>query len=579
MNRRSRLRMMASLAMIGFSPNLAACRAGASGPLFVDQAAALGVDFHHDAFLSGDYHFMEIAGFGCGMLDYDGDGDLDLWFVQGSAAGRSVAPSIPGDTRPKTDRLYKNLLKESGKLAFEDVTEAAGIREDGYGMGLAAGDYDNDGDVDVYVTNFGPNALWRNNGDGTFTDVIEASGAQEERWSMGAAFLDYDRDGWLDLYVSNYVSFTLSSHKACYAPSGAVDYCGPASYPAYSDRLLRNNGDGSFSDVTGELGIGEVAFPGLGVVAADFNRDGWPDIYVANDGTENLLWINQEGKRFTNQALAAGAALDGSGKPEASMGVVADDLDGDGDMEIFLTHLTGESNTLYIDDGAGLYHDGTNAAGLGSSSLPFTGFGVAAVDYDGDGWQDLAIANGGVRTVDTAAAGQTAASTGLEQFWQRNQLMRALGQGRWEEISAETAGDAFTKPDIHRGMAHGDLDLDGDPDLLVVRVNGPAMVLINQQGAPARWLGLRLVDTKDRDASGALATVVTEEGRRLTRRAAFDGSYLSVSDPRLLVGLGQDSPETVEVQWPDGRGERFTWAGRATETYVDLKEGSGEELP
>ncbi|HRA21666.1 MAG TPA: CRTAC1 family protein, partial [Anaerolineae bacterium] len=247
--------------------------------------------------------------------------------------------------------------------------------------------------------------------------------------------------------------------------------------------------------------------------------------------------------------------------------------------EIFLTHLTGESNTLYIDDGAGLYHDGTNAAGLGSSSLAFTGFGVAAVDYDGDGWQDLAVANGGVRTVDTAAAGQTDVSTGLEQFWQRNQLMRALGQGRWEEIPAETAGEAFTTPDIHRGMAHGDLDLDGDADLLVVRVNGPAMVLINQQGPPARWLGLRLVDTKGRDASGALATVVTEGGRRLTRRAAFDGSYLSVSDPRLLVGLGEDSPVAVEVRWPDGLHERFAWEGRSTETYVDLKEGSGEELP
>lgn len=579
MTRRLLSRLLAGLFVIGLGSILTACRVGSTGPIFVDQAVTLGVDFQHDAFLSGEYHFMEIAGFGCGMLDYDGDGDLDLWFVQGSAAGRQVAPSVPQDGRPKTDRLYRNLLKETGELGFEDVTEAAGIREDSYGMGLAAGDYDNDGDLDVYVTNFGPNALWRNNGDGTFTDVADEAGAQEERWSMGAAFLDYDRDGWLDLYISNYVSFTLSSHKACYAPSGAVDYCGPSAYPAYADRLLRNNGDGSFSDVTGAMGIGEAAFPGLGVAVADFNRDGWTDVYVANDGTENLLWINEQGKRFSNQAIASGAALDGGGQPEASMGVVADDLDGDGDLEIFLTHLTGETNTLYVDDGAGLYRDGTEAAGLGSPSLPFTSFGVVSLDHDGDGWQDLAIANGGVRTVDTAASGQADPAQPLAQFWQRNQLMRALGAGRWEEVPADMAGDAFKVPDIHRGLASGDLDLDGDPDLLMTRVNGPAMVLINQEGPPERWLGLSLLDRKGRAASGALATVTTSSGRQLTRRAAYDGSYLSVSDPRLLLGLGKDSPVTVDVRWPDGSGERFTWEGRATESIVDLKEGSGEALP
>lgn len=576
MTRGSHPRMMASLALLGLA--MAGCRSGPTAPLFVDQSGALGVDFQHDAFLGGDHHFMEIAGFGCGMLDYDGDGDLDLWFVQGSPAGRQVPPSHPEDLRPKTDRLFKNLLKESGKLAFQDVTEAAGIQEDAYGMGLAAGDYDNDGDLDVYVTNFGPNALWRNNGDGTFTDVVGEAGAQEDRWSMGAAFLDYDRDGWLDLYVSNYVSFNLSSHKACYATSGEVDYCGPSSFPAYTDRLLRNKGDGTFADVTGAMGIGEAAFPGLGVAVADFNRDGWPDLYVANDGTENLLWINQQGKRFQNSALAMGAAVDGSGSPEASMGVVADDLTGDGLLDIFLTHLTGETNTFYVADSSGLYHDGTEAAGLGTPSLPMTGFGVAALDYDGDGWQDLAIANGGVRRVDAAAVGRTDGSGPLSQFWQRNQLMHAQAPGHWEEVEGGDAGQPFVATDVYRGLAHGDLDLDGDEDLVAVRVNGRALVMVNQAGPPARWLGIRLLDTKGRDASGATVTVVTDGGRRLTRRAAFDGSYLSVSDPRLLVGLGKEAPTLLELHWPDGRAETFSWAGRPTEAYVDVKEGSGEAL-
>lgn len=571
-------RLGAVLGLAALALGSAAC-GGATGPAFVDQAAALGVDFTHDAFLSGDRHFMEIAGFGCGVLDYDGDGDQDLWFVQGSAAGRDVGPSIAEDTRPKTDRLYKSLLKETGKLAFQDVTEAAGIREDAFGMGLAAGDYDTDGDLDVYVTNFGPNVLWRNNGDGTFTDITAAAGAQDERWSMGATFLDYDRDGHLDLYIANYVSFTLASHKACFATNGVKDYCGPSAYPAYPDRLLRNLGDGRFSDVTGAMGVGEAAFPGLGVATADYNNDGWPDLYVANDGTENLLWLNREGKRFENAALEVGAALDGGGSPEASMGVVADDLDGNGSLDIFLTHLTGETNTLYLDDGTGLFRDGTNAAGLGAPSLPFTSFGVAAVDYDGDGLQDLAIANGGVRAVDTASLGQADPDKPLSQFNQHNQLMRALAPGRWEELPGKRAGEAFGQPAVYRGLAHGDLDEDGDPDLVLTQVNGPAMVLINQLGPPKRWLSLRLLDAAGRDATGAVATVQTAGGGRITRRAAMDGSYLAVNDPRVLMALGKDEVTAVEVRWPTGRRETFAWAGRAGEATVELKEGSGESLP
>ncbi len=571
-------RLAAAFVTATLTLGTAAC--GGSGPVFIDQAAALGVDFTHDPFLSGDMHFMEIAGFGCGVLDYDGDGDLDLWFLQGSAAGRTVSPSVPADTRPKSDRLYRNLLKETGKLAFEDATAQAGLaEEDGYGMGLAAGDYDADGDLDVYVTNFGPNVLWRNNGDGTFTDVTAEAGAKEDRWSMGATFLDYDRDGLLDLYISNYVSYTLASHKACFATNGVKDYCGPSAYPAYPDRLLRNEGQGRFSDVTGAMGIGAVAFPGLGVVTADFNRDGWPDLYVANDGTENLLWLNREGKRFEDVALAVGAAVDGSGSAEASMGVVADDLNGDGNLDIFLTHLTGETNTLYLDDGAGLYRDGTNAAGLGAPSLPFTSFGVAAIDYDGDGLQDLAIANGGVRAVDTASTGQADPSRPLSQFFQHNQLMHGTGLGLWEALDAERAGPAFEQPSVYRGLAHGDLDEDGDPDLVLTQVNGPAMVLVNQLGAPDHWLSLRLLDAQGRDAAGAVATVLTADGRRITRRGGLDGSYLAINDPRVLVALGKAAVSSVEVRWPTGRHERFAWTGRATETTVDVKEGSGESLP
>ncbi|MCB0216375.1 MAG: VCBS repeat-containing protein, partial [Chloroflexi bacterium] len=377
------------------APTEADASGGAEGfarPAFVEAAAALGLDFVHHSGRSGQRYFPEINGPGSALFDADGDGDLDLYLVQGGSLEAGPDPALAG-------RLYRNRLREDGRLGFEDMTADSGLVADGYGMGAAAGDIDNDGDLDLYLTNFGPNQLWRNLGGGRFEDVTQAAGEglDDPRWSTSAAFVDYDRDGWLDLVVSTYTDFTLAGHKACYAPNGAIDYCGPLSYDPLPDRLMHNLGDGRFEDVTATAGLGAAYGPGLGVAVADFDADGWPDIYVANDGMPNQLWINRDGQRFDDTALLAGVAMNAKGAAEAGMGVVADDLDGDLDVDLFMTHLTDETNTLYVNDGTGLFEDATARSGLGGASLPYTGFGVGSLDIDGDGWLDLLVSNGAVR--------------------------------------------------------------------------------------------------------------------------------------------------------------------------------------
>ncbi|KPK60026.1 MAG: hypothetical protein AMJ59_08500 [Gammaproteobacteria bacterium SG8_31] len=542
--------------------------------VFVDATTRSGLEFQHFNGMSGELYFPEMMGGGVALFDYDGDGDLDVYLVQGHMlGGKPVAEATfpPAHPVPLTDRLYRNDL-EDGRVTFKDVTESAGIRAEGYGMGVAAGDYDNDGHVDLYVTNFGANELWRNRGDGTFEDVTGKAGVGDPNWSVSASWLDYDRDGWLDLYVGNYVDYSFDNPKPCRSSTSARDYCSPLVYQPQVDSLFRNRGDGTFEDVSESTGIRRAYGGALGVVAADFNGDRWPDIYVANDGVANQLWINDGKGRFDNDAVMAGVAFNMDGSPEASMGVDAGDFDGDGDEDLFMTHLTRETNTLYINDGRGWFEDRTVAMGLANPSFAYTGFGTAWIDYDRDGWLDLLVVNGAVTRVEAQLmAGDP------YPLKQPDQLFRNLGDGRYTEVTAQ-AGTAFKASLVSRGAAFGDLDQDGDPDVVIGNNAGPARVLINVLQGDAGWIGLRLVTREGRrDAYGA--RVALEADRPLWRRVRADGSYASSNDSRVLFGLGPKAPAelAVRVIWPNGVEERF--AGLATGRYHQLRQGGGSESP
>jgi hypothetical protein len=435
-------------------------------PVFVDVAAQAGIEFTHFNGMTGHFTIAEITGQGAGLVDFDGDGDLDVYLVQGQLLGKEMSKAVfPWrGVKPPTDRLYRNdlVVKTDGtsRLRFTDVTRTSGIEAAGYGMGVATGDYDNDGDVDLYITNLGSNQLYRNRGDGTFEDVTSKAGVDDPRWSTCAAFVDYDRDGDLDLFVSNYVDFETAPTRECYSQSSARDFCGPDAYNPVPDRLFRNRGDGTFEDVTTAAGISKEFGAGFGVVAADYNLDGWIDIYVANDGDPNQLWLNNGDGTFRNEALWAGAAINSTGKAEASMGVDADDFDEDGDDDIFMTHIMEETNTLYVNDGTGLFEDRTASAGLASISLGKTGFGTGWFDFDNDGWLDLLVLNGAVRALaERVRAGDP------YPLGQPNHLLRNKGNGKFE-VASERAGDSFPLIEVSRGAAFGDIDNDGDTDVL-----------------------------------------------------------------------------------------------------------------
>ncbi|MDY7091933.1 MAG: CRTAC1 family protein [Acidobacteriota bacterium] len=535
--------------------------------LFVDRAEAAGLDFVHRNGMSGELYFVEMLGSGVALVDYDRDGDLDVFFPQGNPLG-------PEETAtPHRDRLYRNELvsqasaggsavAEGGALRFTDVTEESGIDGRGYALGVAAGDYDNDGWTDLYVVLWGRNQLWRNRGDGTFEDVTDAAGAGDPGWSSSAAFVDLDGDGWLDLYVVNYVRFTFDNHKPCFAPSSAVDYCGPLAFEPQADVVLRNRRDGTFESLT-------LAPPaaGLGVATADFDGDGALDVYVANDQYENQLWRSRSDGSLEDSALLSGAAVNLVGDMEASMGVDAADFDGDGDEDIFLTHLSNETNTLYRNDGHGGFTDATAAISLGAPSWPYTSFGTAWLDYDGDGWLDLFVANGEVRRIrEQVEAGDP------HPMRQPNQLFRNL-QGRgFEEVTAR-AGKVFELSEVSRGAAVGDVDNDGDPDIVVTNNNGPVRLMINQS-PPRSWLGVRvLVGDPGRDALGARLALELSDGRTLWRRVRSDASFASANDPRVLFALPGASADALTVHWPDGAVER--WDSPAPGRYHTLRQGEG----
>ena len=399
--------------------------------------------------MSGNFDFAEIFAPGVALLDFDNDGDLDVYFPQGRPldAGASPGATPAEGSRPRgrslTDRLYRNDLvvhaDGSRTLRFTDVTAGSGLEAPGYGMGAATGDFDNDGRIDLYLTRLGSNRMLRNNGDGTFSDVTSRTGTGHARWGVSASFLDFDRDGWLDLYVGNYVDHRPGGDADCSTPTGVRNYCGPQRYLAVPDRLYRNRGDGTFDDVTAESQIASAFGRALGVVADDLDGDGWVDVYVANDGDDNQLWINRRDGTFRDGALLAGVALNHAGMAEAGMGVDAGDVDNDGDVDLFVTHLDNETNTLYVNDGTGMFEDRSARARLAAPSVPFTGFGARWFDADNDGWLDLLAVNGAVSVLQPLL--QAGDPFPLHQ---RNQLFRNLGDGRFEDAS-DRAGAAFRR--------------------------------------------------------------------------------------------------------------------------------------
>ena len=541
---------------------------------FVERAKETGLDFVHFNGMSGERYYPEIMAPGVAVFDYDNDGDLDVYLVQGTMLGakKTLKDAAYPPAGPLGDRLFRNdlVVSADGKrtLHFTDVTTASGINVMSYGMGLAAADYDNDGFVDLYRTGLSGAVLLHNNGNGTFSDVTAKTGVGNPGgWGVSAAFVDYDRDGRLDLYVGNYLLYSVAGDLDCLSVTGQHDYCPPNSYRAQPDRLYHNRGNGTFEDVTSRALVGGADGPALGVSTADFNGDGWIDIYVGNDGQPNQLWINQKDGTFKDTAFLSGAAVNGQGNSEASMGIDAGDYDNDGDEDIFITNWLAQMNILYVNMGGGVFEDQKAASGLGPPSLAKTGFGAAWFDYDNDSWLDLLTANGSVSIIEAQA--RVNDPFPLKML---NQLYRNLGNGRFEDVSAR-AGKAFTLNDVSRGAAFGDIDNDGDEDVVIGTAAGPARLLINNIGNKNHWVGLRLMGGK-RDQIGARVEVIRKSSGPLWRRARSDGSYASANDPRVLVGLGTSTdPVRLRVSWPSGKIEEFGEV--LVDRWTTLTEGSG----
>ena len=545
---------------------------------FVDHAKEAGLDFVHFNGMSGEFYYPELFAPGVALFDYDNDGDLDVFVVQGQMLGHKAIDKAlfpPKDQRPPKGRLYRNDLDvhEDGTrtLHFTDVTEESGLNTRGYGMGVAAGDFNNDGCVDIYVTSLSQGQLFRNNCDGTFTDVSQQSGTDDRSWSVSASFVDYDRDGWLDLFVGNYMDYRIEADEHCFGMAGDRLYCPPATYRPKRSRLYHNNRNGKFTDVTEKALVGGDFGPALGIATADFNGDGWIDVYVANDSQPDQLWINQHDGTFKNSALLAGAAFNADGHSTASMGVDAADFDADGDEDVFHTNLIGESDTLLVNDGAGVFVDEARHRGLYLASLRHTGFGAGFIDVDNDGWLDILAVNGAVRILEEGLA----RVKDPFPYRERKQLFLNVGNGKFDDVT-DRGGAVFKSADVGRGAAFGDVDNDGRTDVLVGNNNGPIQLLINSGPTRNHWVGLKLVGRETgRDMLGARVSIARGAAPTQWRRLRSDGSYASANDPRILVGLGPSSEApTIGVTWPGGRVEQF--GDVPVDRYTTLKEGSSK---
>ena len=554
MNRRAFVRSLSRTAAVFAFDDLA--HGMDLGVQFVNVARAAGLK-HPTIYGSQqrNKYLLETTGCGAAFFDYDGDGWLDIFLVNGTRfEGKWAAGAAP------VSRLYKN--NRDG--TFTDVTLAAGIARTGWGSGCCVGDFDNDGHDDLFVTYWGDCSLWKNLGNGKFTDVAAKAGVTTrttsglKRHNTGCAFLDYDKDGHLDLFVANYIDFDPKT--APLPESGPCNYkgllvaCGPPGLQGGKNILFRNRGDGTFADVSEKAGILETPGTfGLGVVVADFDNDGWPDIYVANDSTSSALYRNNHDGTFTEDAIERGAAYSADGKPQAGMGVAVADYDGDGRLDIVKTNFAGDTASLYHGLAGGLFEDRTLQAGLGRVTR-FLGWGAAFVDFDNDGWADILLCNGHVYP----EVGDSATESGYRQ---RKVAYRNLSNGRFQEVS-ELLGPGILEKVTGRGMALGDFDNDGDVDVLVNCINDVPQ-LLRCDAAPQRsWLKVKAVGTKsNRSGIGAriiCTAVIHGQPRRQMDEVRSGGSYLSQNDLRVHFGLGDARTADLEIRWPSGQVDRLT---------------------
>jgi hypothetical protein len=512
---------------------------------FTDVTRAVGLDFVHDPSATSNKYLLETMGGGVALLDYDNDGRLDAFFTNGA---KLEDPMPPGRVPDKSDpRFWNRLYHQNRDGTFSDVTEAAGLTgmpQNRYGMGAAVGDYDNDGFQDLYVTNYGANTLYRNNGDGTFNDVTARAGVAAGGWSTSAGFFDMDNDGHLDIFVTRYVTWTFDKNGYCgeHKP-GYRSYCHPDNYDGITNILYHSNGDGTFADVSVKAGVANPSGKGLGVSFADFNDDGFMDVYVANDSVQCFLYRNEGDGTFTETGLLLGVGFTDEGRAFAGMGVDFADYDNDGRPDIVVTNLSNERYRLFRQGKDGSFQDVTHSSGVGSATLLFSGWSTRLFDYDNDGWKDIFVAQGHVM--------DTIELTAPNLRYRQPPLLLRNDSGRFVKAAA---GEALEKDWAGRGAAFGDLDDDGDIDVVVSNVGQRALVLRNDGGNRRNWLGIRAVGrTSNRDGIGCRVKVVSASGSIQHFTVNPAQGYLSASDKRLLVGLGSAATaKLVEIRWPSG---------------------------
>ncbi|MEK6282379.1 MAG: CRTAC1 family protein [Acidobacteriota bacterium] len=522
---------------------------------FTDLTEKAGITFKHISSPEKKYIVESMSG-GVALLDYDNDGYLDIYLVN----------SLTAEMVKSNQRTRSALYQNNGDGTFKDVTEKAGVGDIGWGMGVAVGDYDNDGFVDIYVTCLGPNHLLRNTGKGTFTNVTQSAGVSDPRWSTGAAFVDYDNDGKLDLFVANYVDFDVNNlpefgkGRSCQF-KGIPVQCGPRGLKGAGDSLYHNNGDGTFTDVSKKAGVSDPdGYYGMAVICSDFDGDGLVDIFVANDSVANFLYRNNGDGTFKDIAFPSGTAVNENGSEQGSMGVTLGDYDHDGRLDLFITNFDDDYNTLYHNDGRGSFTDASYATKVAAVSLPFVGWGTKFFDYDNDGWVDLLVVNGHVYPQ-------------LPAYKQRNLMHHNDRDGTFSEVGAQL-GAPFAEKRTGRGAAFGDIDNDGDVDVIINNLDGASQLLRNDGGNANNSVLIKTIGVKsNRDGIGARVTVVSGDLKQV-EEVYSGGTYISQNDLRLHFGLEKRTKiDLIEVRWPSGAVEKVTAVN--ANRVLTIKEGQG----